>query len=158
MIVKSRVAVRCVAHLHFLRIATYYAWAERKCRSILVDGSGKKEETERKKKDYDDEREREPERGVVESGHVTGRRGAKRRTRHRPPPGASPAAPCLSLPVSIFLLSVFVLLLLRVYPRSLWPLALPPSTLANPSARRAFLPSHPASLLLPLWLADILSS
>jgi len=36
------VAVRCTAHLHFLRIATYYAWAERKCRSILVDGSGKK--------------------------------------------------------------------------------------------------------------------
>lgn len=30
--------------------------------------------------------------------HVTGRRGAKRRTRRRPPPGASPAAPCLSLP------------------------------------------------------------
>lgn len=44
-------AVRCVSHLHFLRIATYYARAERKCRSILVDGSGKKkEESERKKK------------------------------------------------------------------------------------------------------------
>lgn len=34
--------------------------------------------------------------------HVTGRRGAKRRTRRRPPPGASPAAPCLSLPASAF--------------------------------------------------------
>lgn len=34
--------------------------------------------------------------------HVTGRRGAKRRTRRRPPPGASPAAPCLSLPAFAF--------------------------------------------------------
>lgn len=108
----------------------------------------KKGRNRTEKKDYGDERERELERGVVESGHVTGRRGAKRRTRHRPPPGASPAAPCLSLPVSIFLLSVFVLLLLRVYPRSLWPLTLSPSTLANPSACWAFLASHPASLPL----------
>lgn len=87
--------------------------------------------------------------GVVESGHVTGRRGAKRRTRHRPPPGASPAAPCLSLPVSIFLLSVSVLLLLRVYPRFLWPLTPPPSTLANPS-RRVGLSSRTIPLLFPL--------
>jgi len=57
-----------------------------------------------------EEWKREMGRGVVGSGHVTGRRGAKRRTRRRPPPGASPAAPCLSLPVSIFLLSVSVLL------------------------------------------------
>lgn len=135
MIVTSRVAVRCVPHLHFLRIATYYAWAERKCRSILVDDSGKKEEAERKKKEITATRAKERDgRGVVEFGHVTGRRGAKRRTRHRPPPGASPAAPCLSLPVSIFFLSVSVLLLLRVYPRSLWPLTPPPSTPANPSA------------------------
>lgn len=114
----------------------------------------KKRKKPNEKKDYRDERKREMGRGVVESGHVTGKRGAKRRTRHRPPPGASPAAPCLSLPVSIFLLSVSVLLLLRVYPRSLWPLTPPPSTLANPSACWAFLASHPASLPLPLWLAD----
>lgn len=63
MIVKSRVAVRCVAHLHFLRIATYYAWAERKCRSILVDGSGKKEETKRKKRLPRRERKRDGARG-----------------------------------------------------------------------------------------------
>lgn len=99
----------------------------------------------RTKKKITATRKSEMGRGVVEFGHVTGRRGAKRRTRHRPPPGASPAAPCLSLPVSIFLLSVSVLLLLRVYPRSLWPLTPPPSTLANPSACWAFFASHPAS-------------
>lgn len=51
-IVKSRVAVRCVSHLHFLRIATYYARAERKCRSIFSRRlwKKKKEESERKKK------------------------------------------------------------------------------------------------------------
>lgn len=136
-IVKSRVPVRYVGHLHLLCIATYYVGAERKCRSILVDGFGKKKRRKPNEKECRDEREEERKRwgrGVVEPRHVTGRRGAKRRTRRRPPPGASPAAPCLSLPVSIFLLSVAVLLLLRVYPRSLRPLTPPPSTLPNPSA------------------------
>lgn len=76
-------------------------------------------------------------RGIVGSGHVTGRRGAKRRTRRRPPPGASPAAPCLSLPVSIFLhlcvsvlsySSAFVLLVLSDLSLSLSPA----SILLNP--------------------------
>lgn len=68
--------------------------------------------------------------------HVTGRRGAKRRTRRRPPPGASPAAPCLSLPAfaSLFLLYpvlsypplpfIFLLSSISFTPR--------PSTLASP--------------------------
>lgn len=49
-IVKSRVPVRYVGHLHLLCIATYYVGAERKCRSILVDGFGKKKGGNRTKK------------------------------------------------------------------------------------------------------------
>lgn len=110
----------------------------------------KKEESERKKKKRLSRREgkREMGRGVVESGHVTGRRGAKRRTRHRPPPGASPAAPCLSFPVSIFLLSLRLRSPTPPRPSSFFgPLTPPPSTLANPSACWAFFASHSASPL-----------
>lgn len=105
----------------------------------------------------ENERKREMGRGVVGSGHVTGRRGAKRRTRRRPPPGASPAAPCLSLPVSIFLLSVSVLLLLHLYPRPLWPLTLSPSILLNPSALPLSFP-HKTSLRSLPWCRTTLNN
>lgn len=61
--------------------------------------------------------------------HVTGRRGAKRRTRRRPPPGASPAAPCLSLPAFA---SLFPFIL--SYPILLSPLSFssPPPPLVLP--------------------------
>lgn len=133
--IKSRVPVRYVAHLHLLCIVSnYYADLGRKCRSILVDGSAEKRKKPNEKKRIP-RREHEGERwceGCVELGHVTGRRGAKRRTRRRPPPGASPAAPCLSLPVSIFLFSYSSASLSSF---SLRPLAPSPSTLPSPSAR-----------------------
>jgi len=76
------VPVRYVGHLHLLCIATYYVGAERKCRSILVDGFGKKKGGNRTKKSAaTKERKRDGARGC---GAQARDRKAGGKTAHAP--------------------------------------------------------------------------
>lgn len=152
-IVKRRVPARYVAHLHFLRIATYYAAAERECRSIWVDGFGKKEETERKRVPtsiWERTRENDRSRGC---GARARDRKAGGKTAHAPSsstwritccPLLKP--PCLHLPL-LLLLRVPILVLSDL---SLYHLRFCPTL-------RAFSSCEPSRLSLPGWRA-ILSS
>lgn len=102
-IVKSRVPVRYVGHLHLLCIATYYVGAERKCRSILVDGFGEKKRRKPNEKECRDEREEEM--GARGCGAQARDRKAGGKTAHAPSPSTWRITccpllkpPCLHLP------------------------------------------------------------